>query len=162
MALYEHVFIARQDISETQVATLTQIAENIVVEGGGKVTKSEYWGLRSLAYKIQKNRRGHYSLLNIDAEHTVIGEIERQFGLHDDILRFLTLRVEAHEDGPSAPMRSKAYEEEKALSAGRSKSSAASTSNDSASAPQRSPKTGKVTRGAASKGDDKTREQKDD
>ncbi len=107
MALYEHVFIARQDVSAQQVETLTEEFKTVLENNGGSVAKNEYWGIKTLAYKIRKNRKGHYTLLNIDAPHAAVAEMERQMRLHDDILRFITLRVEEHEEGPSAMMQSR-------------------------------------------------------
>ncbi|MEO0961268.1 MAG: 30S ribosomal protein S6, partial [Pseudomonadota bacterium] len=104
MALYEHVFIARQDVSAQQVETLTEEFKTVLESNGGSVAKNEYWGIKTLAYKIRKNRKGHYTLLNIDAPHAAVAEMERQMRLHDDILRFITLRVDEHEEGPSAMM----------------------------------------------------------
>ncbi|MEM9014124.1 MAG: 30S ribosomal protein S6 [Pseudomonadota bacterium] len=101
MPLYEHVFIARQDISPAQVEALTETLQKIVLDNGGKVEKSEYWGLRSLQYKIKKNRKGHYSLFNIDGPAGVIEELERQEKINDDILRAMTLRVEELDPEPS-------------------------------------------------------------
>ncbi|MEE2661755.1 MAG: 30S ribosomal protein S6 [Pseudomonadota bacterium] len=100
MALYESVYITRPDISATQVETLTADLTKIIEENGGKVTKGEYWGLKSLAYKINKNRKGHYSLLNIDAPANAISEMERNMRIHEDILRYLSIRVDEHEEGP--------------------------------------------------------------
>lgn len=105
MALYEHVFLARQDVSTQQVETLTKEFSDIIEAGGGKIAKSEYWGLKTLNFKIKKNRKAHYSLLNIDAPSTAVAEMERRMSLSTDILRFLTIKVEAHETEPSAPMR---------------------------------------------------------
>ncbi|WP_422023563.1 30S ribosomal protein S6 [Pyruvatibacter mobilis] len=107
MALYEHVFIARQDVSAQQVETLTEEFKTVLESNGGSVAKAEYWGIKTLAYKIKKNRKGHYTLLNIDAPHAAVAEMERQMGLHDDILRFITLRVDEHEEGPSAMMQAR-------------------------------------------------------
>ena len=101
MPLYEHVFIARQDISPAQVEGLTETLTNIVTDNGGKIEKSEYWGLRNLQYKISKNRKGHYSLFNIDGPPVAIQELERQEKINDDILRALTLRVDEHDSEPS-------------------------------------------------------------
>jgi len=101
MPLYEHIFIARQDISPAQVEGLTETLQKLVTDNGGKVTKSEYWGLRSLQYKIKKNRKGHYSLFNIDAAAPVVHELERQEKLNDDILRCLTIRVDELDETPS-------------------------------------------------------------
>ena len=105
MALYEHVFLARQDVSQTQVEALTKEFTQIIEEGQGKVAKTEYWGLKSLTFKIKKNRKAHYSLLNIDAPSAAVNEMERRMGLHADIIRFITVKVEAHETEPSAQMR---------------------------------------------------------
>ena len=105
MPLYEHVFLARQDVSNAQVEALTKEYTGLIEEGGGKVTKSEYWGLKSLAYKIKKSRKAHFSLLNIDAPHDAVAEMERRMGLSTEILRFLTLKVDEHETEPSVMMR---------------------------------------------------------
>ena len=113
MALYEHVFIARQDISEQQVSTLTETITNILKENGGSLRKSEYWGLRSLSYRVRKNRKGHYSLLNIEADHAAVAEMERQMGLNEDIIRFMTIRVDAHDADPSMPMKNKNRDEQR-------------------------------------------------
>ncbi len=102
MPLYECVFIARSDATPQQVEALGEQMAEIIAQGGGKVTKREYWGLRSLAYRIKKNRKGHYMLLNIDAPWPAVAEMERQLRLNEDVLRFLTVRVEALEEGPSA------------------------------------------------------------
>ncbi len=107
MPYYEHVFIARQDVSTAQVETLTNDLTKIIEDGGGRVAKNEYWGLRPLAYRIKKNRKGHYVLLNIDAEPAAIGEMERQARLNEDIIRFMTVRVDELEEGPSIFMRAK-------------------------------------------------------
>ena len=105
MPLYEHVFLARQDLSQAQVDALATAATEIVEGNQGKVTKTETWGLRSLAYKIAKNRKAHFVLLNIDAPTGVVAELERQLGINEDIIRFMTVRVDTHEQGPSAMMR---------------------------------------------------------
>jgi small subunit ribosomal protein S6 len=105
MAIYEHVFLARQDVSNTQVEALTKEYSDIIEQGGGKVTKSEYWGVKSLAYKIKKNRKAHFSLLNIDAPPAALAEMERRMGISTEIIRFLTVKVEQHETEPSAMMR---------------------------------------------------------
>ena len=105
MPLYEHVFLARQDLSQAQVDALAQAATEIVEAGEGKVTKTETWGLRSLAYKIAKNRKAHFVLLNIDAPTGVVAELERQTALNEDVIRFMTVRVDEHEGGPSVMMR---------------------------------------------------------
>ena len=102
MPLYEHIFIARQDISPAQAEALTEVLQKIVADNGGKVAKSEYWGLRNLQYKIKKNRKGHYGLLNIEGPPATISELERQEKLNDDVLRALTVRVDKFDEGPSA------------------------------------------------------------
>lgn len=101
MPLYEHVFIARQDISPAQVEGLTETLAKIVTDNGGKIEKSEYWGLRNLQYKISKNRKGHYSLFNIDGPPAAVQELERQEKINEDILRAMTLRVEELDAEPS-------------------------------------------------------------
>jgi small subunit ribosomal protein S6 len=105
MALYEHVFLARQDLAQAQVDALAEQATKIIEEGKGKVVKTETWGLRSLAYRIAKNRKAHYVMLDIDAPTGVVAELERQLNINEDIIRFMTVRVDAHENGPSAMMR---------------------------------------------------------
>ncbi len=105
MALYEHVYMARQDVTAQQVETLTEGFKTIVEGLGGAFAKQEYWGVKSLAYRIKKNRKAHFTLLNLDAPPAAITEMERQMGLSEDILRFITIRVDAHEEGPSAMMR---------------------------------------------------------
>ncbi|CAI8186808.1 MAG: 30S ribosomal protein S6 [Alphaproteobacteria bacterium] len=111
MALYEHVFIARQDISAQQVEGLVDLAQAVLEENGGKITKNEYWGLKSLAYRVKKNRKGHYTLLNIDADHAAVAELERRISLNDDIIRHMTLRVDEHEADESIQMRNKNRDE---------------------------------------------------
>ena len=105
MPLYEHVFLARQDLSAQQVEDLTKQYSDVITGLGGKVTKNEYWGLKSLSYRINKNRKAHMTLLNVDAPPAAITEIERQERLSEDVLRYLTIRVEELEEGPSAMMR---------------------------------------------------------
>jgi small subunit ribosomal protein S6 len=105
--LYESVYIARPDISATQVEALTADMTKILEENGGKVTKDEYWGLKSLAYRIKKNRKGHYSLLNIDCPPAALSEMERNMRIHEDVLRYMSIRVDEHEEGPSVMMQSK-------------------------------------------------------
>ena len=111
MALYEHVFIARQDISSQQVEGLIDMMQAVLEENDGKITKIEYWGLKSLAYRVKKNRKGHYSLLNIDASHAAVAELERRISLNDDIIRSMTLRVDEHEADDSVQMRNKNRDE---------------------------------------------------
>jgi small subunit ribosomal protein S6 len=113
MALYECVFIARQDISAPQVETLTEELSNIITQGGGSVSKKEFWGLRNIAYRVKKNRKGHYVLLNIDAPSAAVKEMERQMSINEDVLRCLTVRVEELEEGPSAMMQSKSGREDR-------------------------------------------------
>lgn len=105
MPLYEHVFLARQDVSNTQVEALTKEYTDVIEQGGGKVTKNEYWGIKSLAYKIKKSRKAHFQLLNIDAPPAAVAEMERRMGLSTEVLRFLTIKVDEHETEPSAMMR---------------------------------------------------------
>ncbi|MDB5716917.1 MAG: ribosomal protein [Sphingomonas bacterium] len=105
MALYEHVFLARQDLAQAQVDTLAETATKIITDNQGKVIKTETWGLRSMAYKIAKNRKAHYVMLEIDAPAAVVAELERQTAINEDVIRYMTIRVDAHEAGPSAMMR---------------------------------------------------------
>jgi len=105
MPLYEHVFLARQDISAQQVETMVETFQSIIKDGGGSIGKSEYWGLKGLAYKIKKNRKAHFALFNIDAPHPAVAEMERQMSLSTDVIRFLTLRVDEHDNEPSATMK---------------------------------------------------------
>ncbi len=105
MPLYEHVFLARQDISAQQVEALLETFKSVITEHEGTVSKSEYWGLRSLAYRIKKKRKAHYALMNIDAPHAAVAEMERRMRIEGDVIRFLTLRVDEHEDEPSVMMK---------------------------------------------------------
>ena len=105
MPLYEHVYLARQDLSTQQVEELTTTLSGVITAQGGKVLKNEYWGLKSLSYRIAKNRKAHLTLLNIDAPSAALNEVERQERISEDVLRYLTIRVEEHEEGPSAMMR---------------------------------------------------------
>ncbi|MGE3622904.1 MAG: 30S ribosomal protein S6 [Bdellovibrionales bacterium] len=105
MPLYESIFIARQDVPAAQVETLSTGFADIVGKLGGTVTKTEQWGLRNLTYRIKKNKKGHYVLFNIDAPPAAIAELERNMSLNEDVLRYLTVRVEEHEAGPSAMLR---------------------------------------------------------
>ena len=105
MPLYEHVFLARQDISQQQVEGLVQEYRTIIEGGGGTIGKTEYWGLKGLTFRIKKNRKAHFSLMNIEAPPAAVAELERQMRLSTDILRFLTVRVDEHEAGPSPMMR---------------------------------------------------------
>ena len=105
MPLYEHVFLARQDASAQQVEDFTTQITGVIEGLGGKVTKSENWGVRSLTYRMNKNRKAHFMLLNIDGPSAGVAEIERQERISEDIIRYITVRVEEHEEGPSAMMR---------------------------------------------------------
>jgi small subunit ribosomal protein S6 len=105
MPLYEHVFLARQDLAQAQVDALAENATKIITDNGGKVVKTETWGLRSLAYRIQKNRKAHYVLLDVDAPPGVVAELERQTQINEDVIRYMTIKVDEHEAGPSAMMR---------------------------------------------------------
>ena len=105
MPLYEHVFLARQDLAQAQVDALAENATKIITDNGGKVVKTETWGLRSLAYRIAKNRKAHYVALDLDAPAAAVAELERQSNINEDVIRFLTIRVDEHESRPSAMMR---------------------------------------------------------
>ncbi|WP_019833152.1 30S ribosomal protein S6 [Sphingomonas sp. PR090111-T3T-6A] len=105
MALYEHVFLARQDLAQAQVDALAENATKIIEELGGKIVKTETWGLRGLAYRIAKNRKAHYVMLEVDGPSAAIVELERQIAINEDIIRYMTVRVDEHEAGPSAMMR---------------------------------------------------------
>ncbi|GGO90781.1 30S ribosomal protein S6 [Stakelama pacifica] len=105
MALYEHVFLARQDLAQAQVDALAETATKIIEDNDGKVVKTETWGLRSLAYKIAKNRKAHFVMLEIDAPTGVVAELERQTAINEDVIRYMTVRVDEHEQGPSVMMR---------------------------------------------------------
>jgi small subunit ribosomal protein S6 len=105
MPLYEHVFLARQDVSAQQVEELTAQLTGVIEQLGGKVTKLEQWGVKSLSYRVRKNRKAHFTFMNVDAPSAALSEIERQERLNEDVLRYLTIRVDEHEEGPSAMMR---------------------------------------------------------
>ena len=105
MPLYEHVFLARQDLAQAQVDALAENATKILTDNGGTVVKTETWGLRSLAYRIAKNRKAHYVMLDVDAPPAAVAELERQTNINEDVIRFMTIRVDEHETGPSAMMR---------------------------------------------------------
>ena len=105
MALYEHIYLARQDVTAQQVETLTETLKTLIAAQGGSVSKVEAWGLKSLAYRIKKNRKAFFTLMNIDAPSAAIVELERQLGHNEDVIRFMTIRVDAHEAGPSAMLR---------------------------------------------------------
>ena len=114
MPHYEHIVIARQDVSAQQAEEISASLAQIIADNGGQVVKTEYWGLRNLAYRIKKNRKGHYILLNIDAPWAAVAEMERQERINEDIIRFLTIRAEELNQGPSIMMQVKAAREERA------------------------------------------------
>ena len=105
MPLYEHVFLARQDLSQAQVDALAENATKIITDNKGKVVKTESWGLRTLTYKIQKNRKAHFVMLDVEADGATISELERQTRMNEDVIRYMTVRVDKHEEGPSVMMR---------------------------------------------------------
>jgi len=105
MALYEHIFMARQDVSSQQVDTLVEQFKGVLEANGGSVGKIENWGLKTLPYRVNKNRKAHYALINIDAPSAAVAEMERQMRIHEDVLRYITIKVEEHEEGPSAMLR---------------------------------------------------------
>ena len=107
MAFYEHVFLTRQDVSGQRVDELVDQYRDTIEAGGGSVGKTEYWGLKSLAYRINKNRKAHFSLMNIDAPHEAVAEMERQMRINEDVLRFMTVRVDELEEEPSIQMQKK-------------------------------------------------------
>lgn len=113
MPLYECVFIARNDVTQQQVEAIAEQVAGLIAEGGGEVKKREYWGLRGLAYKIKKNRKGHYMLLGIDAPGTALPEVERQLGLNEDVLRSLMIRVEDIDEAPSAVLAKRGDDRER-------------------------------------------------
>jgi len=105
MPLYEHVMIARQDLSNTQAEGLVEHFGTVLKDNGGNVLDTEYWGVKTMAYKINKNRKGHYAFLRTDAPATAVQEMERLMRLHDDVMRVLTIKVDAHAEGPSVQMQ---------------------------------------------------------
>ena len=111
MSFYEHVFLARQDVSGQRVDELVEQFKGVIDAGGGSIGKTEYWGLKSLPFRIKKNRKAHYSLMNIDAPHEAVAEMERQMGLNEDVIRFITVRVEELEEDPSVQMQKKERDE---------------------------------------------------
>ena len=113
MALYEHVFLARQDLAQAQVDALAETATKIIEDMQGKVVKTETWGLRNLAYRIAKNRKAHYVMLEIDAPGDTVAELERQAGINEDVIRYMTVKVDAHEQGPSVMMRKQERDRER-------------------------------------------------
>ena len=113
MALYEHVFLARQDISQQQVDELVEQFKGIIEAAGGSVGRIESWGLRSLTYRVKKNRKAYYTLMDITAPAAAVAEVERQQGISEDVLRFFTVKVEAHETGPSAMLQKRDRDEDR-------------------------------------------------
>jgi len=107
MPFYESTYIVRPDVSSLQVEALTQTMTELVQANGGTVAKNEYWGLKSLAYRVKKNRKGHFVMLGLDAPAAAVAELERNLGINEDVIRYLTVRVEAMEEGPSAMMQAK-------------------------------------------------------
>src|SRR5947207_4170614 len=105
MPLYEHVMLARQDLSAQQVEEISAQIKGVIEQMGGKIAKTEQWGVKTLAYRLRKNRKAHFTFMNLDAPPAVINEIERQERLNEDVLRYLTVGVEEHEEGPSVMMR---------------------------------------------------------
>ena len=105
MPLYEHVMIARQDLSNTQAESLIEHFGTVVSDNGGQLVDHEYWGIKTMAYKINKNRKGHYAFLRTDAPAPAIQEMERLMRLHDDVMRVLTIKVDVHKEGPSVQMQ---------------------------------------------------------
>lgn len=113
MSFYEHIYIVRQDVTPQAVEQLTETLKGIVEQTGGKLVNSEYWGLRNLNYRIKKNRKGHYVLMNLDAPAAAVNELERQQKINEDVIRFMTVRVEEISDGPSAMMKQRDRDRER-------------------------------------------------
>lgn len=113
MPLYESVFVVRQDVSAQHVESLAERYGEMIRENGGEVAKTEYWGLRNLAYRVKKNRKGHYTMFNIDGPPAAVAELERNMRLSEDVLRYLTIRVDAFEEGPSAIIRNRGGREDR-------------------------------------------------
>jgi len=117
--LYEHVFLARQDVTTQQVETMVETYKGVIEANGGKVEKIEMWGVKSLAYRIKKNRKAHFTLLNVDAPPAALAEMERQMQISEDVLRFMTVRVEELESEPSAMMQKRDRDDRKDRERGR-------------------------------------------
>ena len=113
MALYEHVILVRQDVTSQQVETINETFKGVIEANGGTVTKTEYWGVKTLAFRIKKNRKAHFTLLNIDAPHKAVAEVERLEAISEDVIRSLTVRVEALEEGPSAMVQKRERDDER-------------------------------------------------
>ena len=119
MPLYEHVFMARQDVTPQQVETMIDQYRGVIEQNGGTIAKTEQWGVKSLAYRIKKNRKAHFALFNLDAPPAAIAEMERQMRISEDVLRFMTVRVDAFEEGPSVMMQKRDRDERKDRERGR-------------------------------------------
>ena len=113
MPFYENVFVVRQDVASAQVEQLTETYETLIKDNGGNVTKKEFWGLKGLAYRIRKNRKGHFVLINIDAPPAAVQELERNMRINEDVLRYITVRVDALEEGPSPMMQKRDERDER-------------------------------------------------
>jgi small subunit ribosomal protein S6 len=113
MPLYEHVFMARQDVTAQQVESMIDQYRGVIEQNGGTIAKTEQWGVKSLAYRIRKNRKAHFALFNLDAPPAAVAEMERQMRINEDVLRFMTVRVDAFEDGPSVMMQKRERDERK-------------------------------------------------
>jgi small subunit ribosomal protein S6 len=113
MALYEHTFIGRQDLSNAQAESLIEHFGAVLTDNGGTVVENEYWGLKTMAYKINKNRKGHYAYLKSDAPAPAVAEMERLMRLHEDVMRVLTIKVDEHEEGPSVVIQAKNSRDER-------------------------------------------------
>ena len=113
MPNYEHVFICRQDLTSVQAETLAEEFKSTLTDNGGKIVGTEYWGLRSIAYRMNKNRKGHYFMFKSESNSKAVEEMERLMNIHEDIMRFLTIKVKEHADEPSIMMNSRTKEEER-------------------------------------------------
>ena len=113
MALYEHVILVRQDVTSQQVDTINEQYKGVIEAAGGKVTKTEYWGVKTLAFRIKKNRKAHFTLLNIDAPHQAVSEVERLEAISEDVIRSLTIKVEELEEAPSAMLQKRDRDEDR-------------------------------------------------
>lgn len=119
MPLYEHVFMARQDVTPQQVEAMIDQYRGVIEQNGGKIEKTEQWGVKSLAFRIKKNRKAHFALFNLDAPPAAVAEMERQMRISEDVLRFMTVRVDAFEDGPSVMMQKRDRDDRKDRERGR-------------------------------------------
>lgn len=153
MPLYENVFLVRPDVPASQVETLTKEFSTIIEEGGGVVPKVEQWGLRTLAYRLKKNRKAHYVLMNLDAPTDAVHEMERNMGLHEDVLRHLTIRMEELEEGPSTIMQSKGSRDDRRGDRRDDRGSRGSRSENSSSREDSSDKEGGASKDSDSEGD---------